>query len=133
MLDWHSCQICYPLEIKILLFRRLYLMWSAIITPPRLVFNVPCLSAARSLRSKLKPSMCKILSSVFSSRNVSYKPSMSNLNDEFKRRLISSSFGFMWHILTLTSLRPCVRTFEVQTRAIVSTCILALELTNVIL
>ena len=25
MLDWHSCQICYPLEIKILL---LYLWWS---------------------------------------------------------------------------------------------------------
>ena len=62
---------------------RLYLMWSAIYTtmpPPRLVFNVPCLSAARSLCSKLKPSMCKILSSVFSSRNVAHKPRMCNLD-----------------------------------------------------
>ena len=25
MLDWHSCQICYPLEIKILLL--LLLLW----------------------------------------------------------------------------------------------------------
>ena len=24
MLDWHSCQICYPLEIKILLLLLLY-------------------------------------------------------------------------------------------------------------
>ena len=43
-------------------FRRLYLMWSAIYTtmpPPRLVSNVPCLRAARSLRSKLKPPFAK--------------------------------------------------------------------------
>ena len=90
-------------------FRRLYLMWSAIYTttpPPRLVFNAPCVRAARSLRSKLKPSICKILSSVFSSRNVSHKPIMSNLDDEFKRSLISSNFGFMWQILTLATCKP---------------------------
>ena len=89
-------------------FRRLYLMWSAIyITtpPPRLVFNASCLRAARSLRSKLKPSICKILSSVFSSRNVLHKPRMSYLDDEFKRSLISSNFGFMWQILTLATCR----------------------------
>ena len=26
MLDWHSCQICYPLEIKILLLLSLLLL-----------------------------------------------------------------------------------------------------------
>ena len=25
MLDWHSCQICYPLEIKLLLLLLLYI------------------------------------------------------------------------------------------------------------
>ena len=43
-------------------FRRLYLMWSARYTttpPTRLVFNVPCLSVARSLRSKLSLNIAK--------------------------------------------------------------------------
>ena len=90
-------------------FRRLYLKWSAIYTttpPQRLVSNAPCLRAARSLCSKLKLSICKILSSVFSSRNVSHKPRMSNLDDVFERRLVSSNFGFMWQILTLATCRP---------------------------
>ena len=26
MLDWHSCQICYPLEIKILLLLCMYIL-----------------------------------------------------------------------------------------------------------
>ena len=26
MLDWHSCQICYPLEIKILLLLLLFVL-----------------------------------------------------------------------------------------------------------
>ena len=75
-------------------------------TTLRLVFNAPCLSVARSLTSKLKPSICKILSSVFSSRNVSHKPRMSNLHDEFKSSLISSNFGFMWQILILATCKP---------------------------
>ena len=29
MLDWHSCQICYPLEIKILLLSLLLLLLSS--------------------------------------------------------------------------------------------------------
>ena len=31
MLDWHSCQICHPLEIKLLLLLLLY-MFMALIT-----------------------------------------------------------------------------------------------------
>ena len=87
-------------------FRRLYLMWSAIYTttpPPRLVFNAPCLRAARSLRSKLKPSICKKMSSVssvFSSRNVLHKPecliwTMSSKNVWFHLSLVLC--GKYWH------------------------------------
>ena len=33
MLDWHSCQICYPLEIKILLLLLLYIRQIPVTTP----------------------------------------------------------------------------------------------------
>ena len=39
MLDWHSCQICYPLEIKILLLLLLLQMISVYI----LLTNIPVL------------------------------------------------------------------------------------------
>ena len=42
MLDWHSCQICYPLEIKILL---LLLPFQGVASAG-VISNFNCLSAA---------------------------------------------------------------------------------------
>ena len=39
MLDWHSCQICYPLEIKILLL--LSLLYICIDRSPKF-FSISC-------------------------------------------------------------------------------------------
>ena len=94
-------------------------MWSARYTttpPPRLVFNVTLPKhGSTCLRSKLKPSMCNILSSLFLSRSVSHKTRMSNLDDEFKRSLISSNFGFMWQILILATCKPvCLKCRHVE-------------------
>ena len=62
--------------------------------PPRLVFYVPCLSNYRSLRSKLKPCMCRISPSVFSSRKVSHKMS----SGEAWFHLILVLYDKYWHL-----------------------------------
>ena len=39
MLDWHSCQICYPLEIKLLLLLLLLSRNGAAISNELILFN----------------------------------------------------------------------------------------------
>ena len=75
--------------------------------PPRLVFYVPCLSNYRSLRSKLKPCMCRISPSVFSSRKVSHKMS----SGEAWFHLILVLYDKYWHLLHVNL---CVRIAYMQ-------------------
>ena len=40
MLDWHSCQICYPLEIKILIFGLLFSILVCLLRFRRIRFRI---------------------------------------------------------------------------------------------
>ena len=43
MLDWHSCQLCYPLEIKLLLLLLLLLQSACLVVNPIKVNNFAAL------------------------------------------------------------------------------------------
>ena len=63
MFDWHSCQICYPLAIKILLLLFIVIKTLYSLSPPPVMLHIKghlCLRREDSLKEKYNTKYFKI-------------------------------------------------------------------------